>query len=177
MNKFNKSLLKFKYNKFNPSVNEWRNSIYNFNKYSLNTYLNEKIVNTLLNSYFNLSLFKKGKFYSLKRIVVGKPDIKHTINSVIINIYVFNKEKLFYLKKIAKLKKISKKKTPNNFYPQGLNTNKNLELFRTNLNNKLNNPLNIYSVYTYYNNEYLNNNIKYIYKGVKINLKKKQTLS
>lgn len=108
MKKLPQNLLKFKNIKFNPSVNEWRNSIYSFNKYSLNTYLNEKVVSILLNSYFNLTHFKERKFYSLRRIVVGQPDIRHNLNNIIMHIYVFNKEKLFYLKRLFKLKKIIK---------------------------------------------------------------------
>jgi hypothetical protein len=111
MGNFSKNLAKFKYNKFNPSVNEWKNSLYSFNKYYLNTYLDEKVVNIILNSYFNLTQFKTDKFYSLKRIIVGKSDIKHSINSIILNLYIFNKEKLFYLKRIWMLNKIVKKKS------------------------------------------------------------------
>jgi hypothetical protein len=34
----------------------------------------------------------------------------------------------------------------------------------------INKPEKLYSIYNYYNNEYINNNIKYLYKGIKENL-------
>jgi hypothetical protein len=230
MNKFSQILAKFKYNKFNPSVNEWRNSIYSFNKYYVNTYLHEKLVTILLNSYFNLTQFKVyNKFYSLKRIIVGQPDIKHNTNSIILNIYIFNKEKLFYLKKLLKLNKIIKKKvirsSISSLYEkiniisrgkkmykkrdkkriqfnsqqilsvenyilkqktlekvstkQTLNVKQNKILFMDNKNLEkittkwVNNPEKLYSIYNYYNNEYSNNNIKYLYKGIIVNIRER----
>jgi hypothetical protein len=214
MNKFSQILAKFKYNKFNPSVNEWRNSIYSFNKYYMNTYLHEKLVNILLNSYFNLTQFKVyNKFFSLKRIIVGQPDIKHNTHSIIFNIYIFNKEKLFYLKKLLKLNKIIKKKvirsSISSLYEkidkkriqfnsqqilsvenyilkqktlekvstkQTINVNKNKILFIHNKNLEkittkwINNQEKLYSIYNYYNSEYSNNNIKYLYKGIIANI-------
>ena len=171
MNKLSKILAKFKYNKFNPLVNEWRNSIYSFNKYNLNTYLNEKIIFIIFNSYFNLTQFKEDKFYSLRRVFVGLPDIKYTMNSIIFNIYIFNKEKLFYLKRILMLKVIAKKRTNNDFSKKiikkntiSLFTNKNVDILTINKSNRL------YSIYNYYYSEYSNNNIKYLYKGIKENL-------
>jgi len=180
MNKLSKILTKFKYNKFNPSINEWRNSIYSFNKYNLNTYINEKIINTLLNSYFNLTPFKEDKFYSLRRIFVGLSDIKYNMNTIIFNIYIFNKEKLFYLKRIWMLKKIVNKRTKdslskktNIFSKKILSIKNNTMLLFTNKNLHsltINKPEKLYSIYNYYNNEYLNNNIKYLYKGIKENI-------
>lgn len=220
MGNFSKNLAKFKYNKFNPSVNEWKNSLYSFNKYYLNTYLDEKVVNIILNSYFNLTQFKTDKFYSLKRIIVGKSDIKHSINSIILNLYIFNKEKLFYLKRIWMLNKIVKKKVstlckkkainvmPKKRISNSLSTiinamskinmmsinkkriqfaltkkiirikNKIL-LFTINKNSQkvttkwVNNPEKLYTIYNYYNHEYINNNITYLYKGIKVNIEKR----
>ena len=48
----------FKYNKFVPSVKEWPNSIYNFNKHNLNTLSTDKITFDIINNYFNIKPFK-----------------------------------------------------------------------------------------------------------------------
>jgi Mitochondrial ribosomal protein (VAR1) len=223
MGNFTKNLAKFKYNKFNPSVNEWKNSIYSFNKYYLNTYLDEKIVSIILNSYFNLTQFKADKFYSLKRIIVGKPDIKHNINSIILNLYIFNKEKLFYLKRIWMLNKIVKKIVSTSLYKkktinimpkskkrisnslstiinimskinrmsinkktiqfgltkQIIRIKNNIFLFTKNKNLQkvttkgVNNYEKLYTIYNYYNHEYINSNIIYLYKGIKVNIEKR----
>lgn len=108
----------FKYNRFNPSTNEWRNSIYRFNKYFLNTYLTDKPFHLLLTTYFNMNLKNgewKNSLFSLQRILISKAEIKHTINNITINIYIFNKEKLAYLKKLKTLveekEKVIKKKS------------------------------------------------------------------
>jgi hypothetical protein len=159
-------------------------------------------VNTLLNSYFNLTHYKESKLYSLKRIIVGQADIKHTINNIIFNIYIFNKQKLFYLKRICMLNKITQnyfakknkssfknrknnpflKKIPYSFYKKiemFLNKNNILKtniigLFTFNMNHTgMNNFRNIFEVYTYYNNQYFHNNIQYLYKGLRSNLEER----
>ena len=45
---FSKFLGNFKYKKFNPSINEWNNSIYSFKKSNLNVFSNTKLLNSLL---------------------------------------------------------------------------------------------------------------------------------
>jgi hypothetical protein len=45
----------------------------------------------------------KNSIYSLQRIIISKAEIKHTINNITINVYIFNKEKLAYLKKLKRL--------------------------------------------------------------------------
>ena len=97
------NLYKIKYYKFNSSINDWVNSIYTYYNYNINTYFTSKKLNNLLNIYFNFNNISDR--YTLKRIFIGVSDIKHSIDSIIINIYVFNKEKLYFLKKIKKLKK------------------------------------------------------------------------
>ena len=109
MNKLTKNLNKFsnfKYNRFNPSVNEWKISIYIFNNKYLNFSFLYNNIYYLLNSYFNINLNKISKLkkvYKLKRIFVSVPDIKYSINNINVCIYVFNKELLVIKKKIKKL--------------------------------------------------------------------------
>jgi Mitochondrial ribosomal protein (VAR1) len=101
-NKFNT----FKYNKYNPSVNEWKNSIYSYNKNYLNFSIFNVFIYDLLNTYFNkkLILSLKKKVKSLKIIFISKPDIKYNINCINICIYIFNKEKFTLLYKLYKMK-------------------------------------------------------------------------
>jgi Mitochondrial ribosomal protein (VAR1) len=156
----------FKYNKYNPSVNEWKNSIYTYNKNYLNFSIFNIFIYDLLNSYFNKKLFLslEKKIYSLKRIYIGLPDIKYNINCINICIYIFNKERLTLLYKFFIIQKI---KLNNKFLIKYLSFNK-LIIFKP-TNNKFkylsNNKL-IFSKQK--NNIILNNNI--INKFIKINL-------
>lgn len=112
-----KNFTNFKYNKFNPSVNEWVNSIYTFDKKSVN-YINDKLNYDLINSYFNARPYYVKKttykdkrvlnnksFLSLNRIFVSMPEFKHTLQNINLVLYVFNKEEILLLFKISKLKK------------------------------------------------------------------------
>lgn len=100
------NLYKIKHYKFNSSVNEWVNSIYKFNKYDINTFLKTKTLDNIFNIYFNFNNISDR--YTIKRVFIGTSDIKHSIDNIIINVYVFNKEKIYYLNKI-KLLNINKK--------------------------------------------------------------------
>lgn len=144
-----KKLFIFKYNKFNPSTNEWRNSIYNFNKYFLNTYVYEKSFHQLITAYFNLdfsrfnvkrkknSNYWQKKILNLKRIIVSKTEIKHSLNNIIVNIYIYNKEKLFYLKKIKYLRNLRK---------NSITKNNNISF----LSNSITPEKNFHNIYLYY---------------------------
>jgi len=113
---FRKDFSDFKYSKFNPSVNEWLNSIYNFDKNNLNTFSSNKFTTEIINNYFNIkpknntngvSLIKeRNKKYSFKRIFVSIPEIKSNLYNNSIFVYVFNKEKLVIKNKIIKLQRI-----------------------------------------------------------------------
>ena len=39
--------LYYKYNKFNASINEWKNSIYEYDKYKLNIFIKQNILNNI----------------------------------------------------------------------------------------------------------------------------------
>jgi len=102
-----------------PANKEWFNSIYSYNK---NT---TKLLPTahhailrLVKSYFNLysrRLEKKIKSPRLRmrfrrlstnRMLVSKPEVKHTNDKVIITIYVYNRQKIYYLNKIKRIASI-----------------------------------------------------------------------
>jgi len=155
MVKLNKNF-DFKYNKFNPSLNDWFNSIYSFNKNSLSTVWSNKMIFNVINSYFNVkpnnvSLLKKiNNKFSLKRIFVSTPEIKHSLNSINIFVFVFNKEIIVFNKKIMELQKrrFNKKLSNNNIISWSSNSKlsniKNISFSeKNNLNLKLFKNLNI----------------------------------
>ena len=75
----------------------------------------DKIVNKLIKSYFNLSpLYNNKKSsrvqvrferLSLNRILVSRAEMKHTNNKVIITVYLYNKNKKFFLYKLKNIYK------------------------------------------------------------------------
>jgi Mitochondrial ribosomal protein (VAR1) len=106
---------------FTPAAQEWYNSIYSYN----NNYIKllpsaDKNVMKLLKSYFNL--FVNNKILKTKRIAnryrklsankvfVGKGELKHTNNKVIITSYVYNVEQLY-------LKSLVRKEAKSLYYP------------------------------------------------------------
>ena len=100
-----------------PAVQEWRDSIFTFNKNTekLIPVANNHIFN-LIKSYFNMyskQLEKKLKirrFRKWKRrltgnkIWVSKPELKHFNDKIIINLYIYNRQQTILLKKLSKLK-------------------------------------------------------------------------
>lgn len=100
---------------YTPAAQEWFNSIYSFNKsYTQTIPIADKNLMRLLKSYFNFNL-KLNKFYKIKqlatrykrltakKIFVGKGDLKHTNDKVIITFYVYNTEKMFLLSQFKKV--------------------------------------------------------------------------
>lgn len=103
-----------------PATKEWFNSIYAFNKNTLKFLPSaDKFVIRFIRGYFNMfsrKLERKirarrlrlwQRRLSTKRILVSKPELKHTSEKVILNLYVYNRQKVYYLRKMAKLKTIA----------------------------------------------------------------------
>jgi len=105
-----------KHNKHHPSaIREWNNSIYVFNKNTINlipqaTELATKLIKSYFNLY-NLKLERKirsskllGRLRKLSssKIYVSNGEFKHTNNKVIITLYIFNRQKFNLDKKIRK---------------------------------------------------------------------------
>ena len=99
---------------FTPAAQEWYNSIYSYNNnYSKLLPTADKNLMILLKSYFNLFLIPKiikknnkikrisnrDRKLSANRVFVGKGELKHTNEKVIITSYVYNVEQL-YLKNL-----------------------------------------------------------------------------
>ena len=106
---------------FTPAAQEWINSIYAYNYNYLKTLpVADSNLMDLLKSYFNSSLkhkilkknnvskrkIIKDKRLSTKRVFVGKGDLKHTNDKVIITIYVYNTEGMYLSKLYKKAKQV-----------------------------------------------------------------------
>ena len=98
-------------------IQEWKDSIYTFNKNSNKiTPLANVMIMNLTKSYFNMYNIKLEKRVNLlhmrtwkrrllgRNIWISKPELKHTNDNIIINLYVYNRQYAFLLKKLSKLK-------------------------------------------------------------------------
>ena len=101
-----------------PAIKEWNNSIYTFhpnNSLKLLPSIDKSVYN-ILKGYFNLnptltydtkhSISKRLKRFSMIKLFIGKPEIKHSNNKVIITIYTYNRKKIYFLNKIKKIMNI-----------------------------------------------------------------------
>jgi hypothetical protein len=93
---------------YTPAAQEWYNSIYSYDSNYIKTLpVADKNLMTLLKNYFNSQMNKKFfkpktkqtqirfRRLSLKKVFVGRGDLKHTSNKVIITFYVYNTEGMF----------------------------------------------------------------------------------
>lgn len=111
-----------------PANQEWSNSIYAYNKNLIKSLpVADNLVNKILKSYFNLSLFhdkikKKSRRlrirfrrYTVNRVFLSRAEMKHTNNKVIITLYTYNRNLKYLYYRIRNLlsiiirKKINKK--------------------------------------------------------------------
>jgi hypothetical protein len=107
---------------YNPANKEWFNSIYSFNKNTSKLLpVADNFIIKLIRSYFYMysrSLERKIKsrprrfrtwmrILSSRKIIVSKPELKHTNDKIIINLYIFNRQKNYYLKKIRKILRLN----------------------------------------------------------------------
>jgi len=157
---------------FSPATKQWNNSIYTFNKNTLNLLpVANKLLIRLIKRYFNLynrklelkikydSLFFKNKVkinksrISSHKIYISNGEFKHTNDKININLYIYNRQKYNLYFKLKQMKLIFKKnfviKKLQNIKKKALLLNKNLDTKLYNRLNKLNKD-----VYTY--NKFLN---------------------
>lgn len=98
------------YKYFPVSTREWNNSIYSFNKNTLNlipqsSILTSNLIKSYLNAYNinlenkirNTRLRRKQRRLSCNKIHVSKGEFKHTNDKVIIVLYTYNRQKNNYL--------------------------------------------------------------------------------
>lgn len=101
---------------FTPAAQEWYNSIYAYN----NNYIKglptlDKSLMALLKGYFSMFISHKilktkyiskvSRRRSAKKIFIGKGELKHTSNKVIITFYVYNTERISLKRTFIKLYK------------------------------------------------------------------------
>ena len=99
-----------------PASQEWFNSIYAYNKNTTKLLpIADIVIIKLIKSYFHLysrKLERKIKSRRLRirfrrlstnRILVSRAELKHTSEKVIVTLYVYNRQKIYYLNKIKKI--------------------------------------------------------------------------
>jgi hypothetical protein len=100
---------------FPANTKYWNNSIYSFNKNTVKSIpVLDSIVNNILRMYFNLksnvnlnSVFvrKRTKIRRLSstKIFVSKAEMKHSNDKIIINLYTYNRNKKYFIRKLRKI--------------------------------------------------------------------------
>ena len=96
-----------------PASKEWSNSVYTFDKNFLKLLpVADNVIIKLIRSYFNMYSRKLEKKINARRlrtwkrrrtawkVWVSKPELKHTTDKIIITLYVYNREYIYYLKKL-----------------------------------------------------------------------------
>ena len=99
-----------------PANKEWFNSIYTYNNNTVKLLpVADKVTLKLVKSYFNFysrKLEKKIRSRRLRmrvrrlstnRILVSRAELKHTNDKVVVTIYVYNRQKKYYINKINRI--------------------------------------------------------------------------
>ena len=99
-----------------PANKEWFNSIYAYNKNTTKLLpVADKVIIRLIKSYFNLysrklekkirsrRLSRKMKRLTTRRIMVSRAELKHSSDKVTITLYIYNRQKIYYLNRIKKI--------------------------------------------------------------------------
>lgn len=91
---------------------EWKNSMYSYNENTLvNSSYNDVIANNIVNMTLHLTLHKKVNTKSkrmrdlirrntTRQLIVGKPDVKQTSDKAIVTVYIFDREKTMYVRRL-----------------------------------------------------------------------------
>ena len=99
-----------------PANKEWFNSIYVYNNNTIKLLPTiDKVTHKLVKSYFNFysrklekkiksrNSRKRGRRLSTNRILISRPELKHTNDKVIVTVYVYNRQKKYYFNKLIRL--------------------------------------------------------------------------
>ena len=100
-----------------PANKEWFNSIYAYNKDTIKLLPSaDKVILKLIKSYFNLyskkleskiksrRLATRLRKLSTNRILISRPELKHSSDKITITIYLYNRQKTYLLNKIANIR-------------------------------------------------------------------------
>lgn len=103
-----------------PSDKEWFNSVYAYNKNTAKLLpVADKVILKLLKSYFNCYspvlekdaklpyLRRRLRRLSTNRMLISRPELKHTSDKVIITVYVYNRQRTYYIRKLQELYTLS----------------------------------------------------------------------
>nr|QBP39464.1 ribosomal protein S3 [Pertusaria propinqua] len=101
---------------FPPATKEWFNSTYTYNKNTPKLFpIADKFIVKLIKSYFNLfsrKLERKLRWGKLRlfhrkrstnRVLISRAELKHTSDKITITFFVYNRQKIAYLKKSKKI--------------------------------------------------------------------------
>ena len=99
-----------------PANKEWFNSIYAYNKNTIKLLpVADKVTLRFLKSYFNLyspkleksikspRIRRRLRRLSTNRILISRAELKHTSSKVVITVYVYNRQKIYYLRKLENI--------------------------------------------------------------------------
>ena len=99
-----------------PASQEWFSSIYVYNNKAIKLLPTlDKVTFKLVKSYFNFysrKLEKKiksrrlrvrGRRLSINRMLISRAELKHTNDKVVVTIYVYNRQNIYYLNKIIRI--------------------------------------------------------------------------
>lgn len=97
-----------------PANKEWFNSIYAYNKNTIKLLpVADKVTLKVLRSYFNLyspkleksvrsaRIRRRLRRLSTNRILISRPELKHTTSKLVITVYIHNRQELYLLRKQA----------------------------------------------------------------------------
>lgn len=191
---------------FPPANKEWINSIYAYNNTIKNLPILDKTLTSLIRGYFNLysnilrnKLRKHGsKRFEIRkarrlinRVYIGKPELKHGTDNIVITLYIYNIEKKYFINRIKKMPAVYKLNSKNASNTDIQEKIKVLYLKKTGnasikIKHKLNNHKKLFLLKTYkpndntiinrYNKHFLRNYVtKFLRKEI-VSIFHKQTL-
>nr|YP_009251082.1 Ribosomal protein S3 [Lecanora strobilina]AMZ84236.1 ribosomal protein S3 [Lecanora strobilina] len=101
---------------FVPAITEWYNNTYTYNNNTSKLLpIALKVTFRLIKSYFNIYSRKlenkirsrplriRARRLSTNRMLISRPELKHTNDKVFITTYLYNRQKTYYLNKILKI--------------------------------------------------------------------------
>lgn len=104
---------------FSPTNREWFNSIYAYNKNTIKSLpTTDNLIVKLIKTYFNMYNLKLEKKINIKekntrlkrlstnRIFISRADLKHTVDKAIITMYVYNRQRIYYINKLNDVTKL-----------------------------------------------------------------------
>jgi len=99
-----------------PADKEWFNSVYAYNKNTIKLLPTaDRVIFKLIKSYFNFynpllqrnvkfpRLRRRFRRLSTNRMLISRAELKHTSDKVITTVYVYNRQKTYYIRKLLRI--------------------------------------------------------------------------